>query len=201
MKAALDGTVEAFGRLDFAFNNAGIVEAPTTTAEMDEAEWDRVINTDLRGVFLCMKYEVPLMLEQGGGCARTRPPSSSGTRGSSTAARRCSDGHGGRAGRRGGVQRRRGQVLGVWKGISLASNGSLRPPGRALRGAPRPYRWGGWLPGDGRASRDQGHGAAVTARGTDAPRTRTTREIAHRSTGAVCSDRRSGPSPTHPEAA
>ena len=59
VKAALDGTVEAFGRLDFAFNNAGVVEAPTPTAEMDEAESDRVINTYLRGVFLCMTRDPP----------------------------------------------------------------------------------------------------------------------------------------------
>ncbi len=66
VKAALERTIETFGRLDFACNNAGVVDA-AATAELDEAEWDRVVNTDLRGVFLCMKYEIPLMLEQGGG--------------------------------------------------------------------------------------------------------------------------------------
>ncbi len=68
VKAALDKTAEAFGRLDFAFNNAGVEQkrlAPT--AELDEEEWDRVHTIDLRGVFLCMKYEIPLMLQQGGG--------------------------------------------------------------------------------------------------------------------------------------
>jgi NAD(P)-dependent dehydrogenase (short-subunit alcohol dehydrogenase family) len=66
--AALAGTVEAFGRLDFAFNNAGIEpRKPAPTAEYDEAEWDRIIDVDLRGVFLCMKHEIPLILKQGGG--------------------------------------------------------------------------------------------------------------------------------------
>src|SRR3954471_21342992 len=68
VKAALDQTVEAFGRLDFAFNNAGVEQRKLTpTAELDEEEWDRIFNIDLRGVFLCMKYEIPLMLKQGGG--------------------------------------------------------------------------------------------------------------------------------------
>src|SRR5881628_1375563 len=68
VKAALDKTVAAFGRLDFAFNNAGIEQKKLApTAELDEEEWDRVLNIDLRGVFLCMKYEIPLILQQGGG--------------------------------------------------------------------------------------------------------------------------------------
>jgi NAD(P)-dependent dehydrogenase (short-subunit alcohol dehydrogenase family) len=68
VKAALARTVEAFGRLDFAFNNAGIEpKKPAPTADYDEDEWDRIIDVDLRGVFLCMKYEIPLILKQGGG--------------------------------------------------------------------------------------------------------------------------------------
>ncbi len=68
IKAALGKTIETFGRLDFAFNNAGIEpRKPAATAEYDEEEWDRIIDIDLRGVFLCMKYEIPLILKQGGG--------------------------------------------------------------------------------------------------------------------------------------
>ncbi|PYI95683.1 MAG: short chain dehydrogenase [Verrucomicrobia bacterium] len=68
VKAALDKTVAAFGRLDFAFNNAGIEpRKPAPTADYDEEEWNRIIDVDLRGVFLCMKHEIPLILKQGGG--------------------------------------------------------------------------------------------------------------------------------------
>jgi NAD(P)-dependent dehydrogenase (short-subunit alcohol dehydrogenase family) len=67
VKAALDKALEAFGRLDFAFNNAGVEQAITATADLTEEEWDRIVDIDLRGVFLCMKHEIPLMLKQGGG--------------------------------------------------------------------------------------------------------------------------------------
>ena len=67
VKAALDKTIETFGRLDAAFNNAGVEQAKKATADITEEEWDRIIGIDLRGVFLCMKYEIPLMLKQGGG--------------------------------------------------------------------------------------------------------------------------------------
>jgi len=67
VKAALDNAVEAFGRLDFAFNNAGSEQAITATADLAEEEWDRIIRVNLRSVFVCMKYELPLLLKQGGG--------------------------------------------------------------------------------------------------------------------------------------
>ena len=68
VRAALARTVEAFGRLDFAFNNAGIEpRKPAPTADYEEAEWERIIDVNLRGVFLCMKHEIPLILSQGGG--------------------------------------------------------------------------------------------------------------------------------------
>jgi NAD(P)-dependent dehydrogenase (short-subunit alcohol dehydrogenase family) len=66
VKAFIDQTVSVYGRLDVAFNNAGItVEKPLH--EYAAAEWDDVISTNLRGVFLAMKYEIPYMLASGGG--------------------------------------------------------------------------------------------------------------------------------------
>jgi NAD(P)-dependent dehydrogenase (short-subunit alcohol dehydrogenase family) len=68
VKAALDETIEAFGRLDVAFNNAGVEQRDAAAmSEIGEDEWNRIMDINLRGVFLCMKYEIPLMLKQGGG--------------------------------------------------------------------------------------------------------------------------------------
>jgi NAD(P)-dependent dehydrogenase (short-subunit alcohol dehydrogenase family) len=67
VKAALDRTIETFGQLDVAFNNAGVEQEEAATGELAEEEWERVVDTNLRGVFLCMKHEIPLMLERGGG--------------------------------------------------------------------------------------------------------------------------------------
>jgi NAD(P)-dependent dehydrogenase (short-subunit alcohol dehydrogenase family) len=67
VKAALDRAVEAFGRIDFAFNNAGIEQPITAAADLTEEQWDRITRVNLRGVFLCLKYEIPLMVKQGGG--------------------------------------------------------------------------------------------------------------------------------------
>jgi NAD(P)-dependent dehydrogenase (short-subunit alcohol dehydrogenase family) len=66
VRAFIDHTVAAYGRLDVAFNNAGItIEKPLH--EYSAEEWDAVNNTNLRGVFLAMKYEIPYMLKVGGG--------------------------------------------------------------------------------------------------------------------------------------
>ena len=67
VQRALNGTIETFGRLDFAFNNAGIEYTIKPAADVTEEEWERIIDIDLRGVFLSMKYEIPLLLKQGGG--------------------------------------------------------------------------------------------------------------------------------------
>jgi len=67
VQRALNATIETFGRLDFAFNNAGIEYTVKPAADVTEEEWDRIMDIDLRGVFLCMKYDIPLMLEQGAG--------------------------------------------------------------------------------------------------------------------------------------
>src|SRR3954454_21572173 len=53
VQRALDSTITRFGRLDVAFNNAGVELRPTPIADISEAGFDRVVNTNLRGVFLC----------------------------------------------------------------------------------------------------------------------------------------------------
>lgn len=60
-------TIETYGRLDCAFNNAGIDGKQAPTADCTEENWDRVMSVNLKGVWLCMKYEIPQMLKQGGG--------------------------------------------------------------------------------------------------------------------------------------
>lgn len=66
VRAMIDLARERFGRLDILCNNAGIQGPLAPTAEYDEAEWDRVIATNLTGVFLGMKYAIPVMLETAG---------------------------------------------------------------------------------------------------------------------------------------
>ena len=69
VKELIDKTVTKYGRLDCAFNNAGIlVRGPNAQTIMcSEEDWDRVIDINLKGVWLCMKYEIPQMLKQGSG--------------------------------------------------------------------------------------------------------------------------------------
>lgn len=67
VEALINGIVETYGRLDCAFNNSGIGAAGGRVARETEETWDRTINTNLKGVWLCMKYEIPQMLKQGGG--------------------------------------------------------------------------------------------------------------------------------------
>ena len=68
VEALVKRVVEIYGRLDCAFNNAGIEGVPYLRVADNEVEnFDRVIGVNLKGVFLCMKYELPVMLEQGGG--------------------------------------------------------------------------------------------------------------------------------------
>jgi NAD(P)-dependent dehydrogenase (short-subunit alcohol dehydrogenase family) len=59
--------VETYGRLDCAHNNAGIEGTGFLTGDYTEEEWDRVININLKGIWLCMRYEIPQMIEQRGG--------------------------------------------------------------------------------------------------------------------------------------
>src|SRR5216683_1574424 len=67
VEALIKQTVETYGRLDCAFNNAGIEGEIAPTADCTEENWDRVVNVDLKSVWLCLKYEIPQMLKQGGG--------------------------------------------------------------------------------------------------------------------------------------
>ena len=60
-------TIEAFGRLDCAHNNAGILGEVSLLAEHSNQSWDQVIAVNLTGVWLCLKHELPLMQRQGGG--------------------------------------------------------------------------------------------------------------------------------------
>jgi NAD(P)-dependent dehydrogenase (short-subunit alcohol dehydrogenase family) len=65
--AMVDRTVAEFGRLDAAFNNAGVMARIAPTADSTREEWDRVIGINLRGVWSCMKYELRQMERQGSG--------------------------------------------------------------------------------------------------------------------------------------
>ena len=67
MEALVAGTVEAWGRLDLALNNAGIGHDPSLTHEITEETWERVISTNLKGVWLGLKYELPVMKKLGSG--------------------------------------------------------------------------------------------------------------------------------------
>lgn len=65
----VDQTVSHFGKLDCAFNNAGIAARGIPVAEMEEADWDRTIAINLKGVWACLKYECAQMMRQGTGGA------------------------------------------------------------------------------------------------------------------------------------
>jgi NAD(P)-dependent dehydrogenase (short-subunit alcohol dehydrogenase family) len=67
VKELVEKTIQKYGRLDCAYNNAGIEGAPSSTVECSSENWDRTIDTNLKGVWLCMKYEIPEMLKHGKG--------------------------------------------------------------------------------------------------------------------------------------
>jgi NAD(P)-dependent dehydrogenase (short-subunit alcohol dehydrogenase family) len=67
VEALVKRTIEVYGRIDCAHNNAGIEGPLVLTADFPEDAWDRVLGINLKGVWLCMKYQIPHMLAQGGG--------------------------------------------------------------------------------------------------------------------------------------
>lgn len=67
VKTMLEKTIATFGKLDAAFNNAGVQSLVADTADLTSAEYDRVMNINLKGVWLCMKYELQQMRKQGSG--------------------------------------------------------------------------------------------------------------------------------------
>jgi NAD(P)-dependent dehydrogenase (short-subunit alcohol dehydrogenase family) len=67
VKNLIATAVKTYGGLHCAFNNAGVLSPTITLVEMDTSTFDRTVAVDLRGVFLCMKYEIAHMLQNGGG--------------------------------------------------------------------------------------------------------------------------------------
>jgi NAD(P)-dependent dehydrogenase (short-subunit alcohol dehydrogenase family) len=67
VRAMVAATVQRWGRLDCAFNNAGITSGGRSILDCDEETWNRVLGINLTGVWLCMKYELPELLRAGGG--------------------------------------------------------------------------------------------------------------------------------------
>jgi NAD(P)-dependent dehydrogenase (short-subunit alcohol dehydrogenase family) len=67
VQTMVEKTVETYGRLDCAYNNAGVVVTPRLIPDTSEEDWDRVISVNLKGIWLCMKYEILQMSRQGKG--------------------------------------------------------------------------------------------------------------------------------------
>jgi NAD(P)-dependent dehydrogenase (short-subunit alcohol dehydrogenase family) len=94
VQALVNKTVEKFGRLDIAFNNAGIEGSLSPIVEQSEEDWDRTIDINLKGTWLCLKYEIQQMLKQGGGGAIVNMASVAGLIGSAGFATYCASKHG-----------------------------------------------------------------------------------------------------------
>ncbi len=67
VKKMIDLSISNFERIDFAFNNAGIEGIQGNTAECSDENWDKTIGVNLKGIWLCMKYELPHMVKEGKG--------------------------------------------------------------------------------------------------------------------------------------
>lgn len=94
VESLVQKTVEKFGRLDVAFNNAGIEGVWVPIVEQTEEDWDRTIDINLKGTWLCLKYEIRQMLKQGGGGAIVNMSSVAGLMGSPAGATYCASKHG-----------------------------------------------------------------------------------------------------------
>jgi NAD(P)-dependent dehydrogenase (short-subunit alcohol dehydrogenase family) len=67
VRSLVEKTVDTYGKLDYAVNNAGIGEKMTPLVEQTSEKFDQIMNTNVRGVWLSMKYEIPMMIKNGGG--------------------------------------------------------------------------------------------------------------------------------------
>ncbi|MGH9976280.1 MAG: SDR family NAD(P)-dependent oxidoreductase [Nitrososphaeraceae archaeon] len=67
VKSLVEKTVDTYGRLDYAVNNAGIGEKMTPLVDQTSEKFDQIMNTNVKGVWLSMKYEIPVMIKNGGG--------------------------------------------------------------------------------------------------------------------------------------
>ena len=94
IEALVRTSVEKFGRVDTAFNNAGIEGNWRPIVDQSEEEWDHVIDINLKGVWLCVKHEIQQMLKQGGGGTIVNMSSVAGLMGAPAAAPYCASKHG-----------------------------------------------------------------------------------------------------------
>jgi NAD(P)-dependent dehydrogenase (short-subunit alcohol dehydrogenase family) len=94
VEALIQKVVEKFNRLDLAFNNAGIEGVWVPIVRQSEEDWNQTIDTNLKGVWLCMKYEIRQMLRQGTGGAIVNMASVTGLSGTAKAAAYCASKHG-----------------------------------------------------------------------------------------------------------
>jgi NAD(P)-dependent dehydrogenase (short-subunit alcohol dehydrogenase family) len=69
--ALIQRAIQVYGRLDYAFNNAGMEQTPKPLIEQREEEYTRLMDVNVKGVWLCMKYEIPQMLQTGGAIVNT----------------------------------------------------------------------------------------------------------------------------------
>ena len=94
VETLIQKVVERFGRLDIAFNNAGVEGVQAPIVRQSEEDWDRTIAINLKGVWLCLKYEIRQMLRQGGGGAIVNMASTIGLIGTAGVAAYSASKHG-----------------------------------------------------------------------------------------------------------